>query len=57
MMSVDFKVNWDIKQVWPNFDWYGGKSSITQNMNSLVEIYKRENNIKVVFIFLNRMCI
>jgi hypothetical protein len=49
MISVDIKVHWNIKQVWPNFEWYSGRSSITHNMKSLVEIYKREHNIKVIF--------
>lgn len=48
MILADIKVNSNINQLWPNFEWYNGKSSMIHKMKYLVEMYKLEHNIKVI---------
>lgn len=47
IISVDIKVDSSIDRLWPNFEWYGGKSTIILKMKSLVDVYKIEHGIKV----------
>lgn len=50
MISSNIIVNSNINQLWPNFEWYNGKSSLVPKMKYLVATYKIEHNIKVIIL-------